>query len=375
MISLQGNRPLSKPSYYIGAGTLFAASKAGGQERNDMEYRDYYKTLGVKRDATEKEIQKAFRRLARKFHPDLNKGADAEKRFKELNEAYEVLKDPEKRKMYDALGANWQQGQNFRPPPGWENMAGMGGGRRPGGGRRMEFSFGGPGGEFHSTGGGGFSDFFENLFGGGGLGDLFGGGGAAGPESMRGGPRPGQGFPGGMGGMHGFGQPAAPEAVEVELEVSLEDAHHGATQTITLTGGAAEPKRLQITIPKGARDGQKMRLKGQGGNGADLHLKLKLRDHRVFRRDGEDLEVDVPLKAWQAALGGKVEVPTLDGPVLLTVPAGSSSGRKMRLRGKGLHKKGGSRGDLMAVFQVEVPKKLSAEEKELYERLRDLDAE
>jgi curved DNA-binding protein len=322
-----------------------------------MKYIDYYKVLGVERDASQKEISKAYKKLARKYHPDLNKAKDAESKFKELSEAYEVLKDPEKRKRYDTLGSGWRDGAPFEAPPGWEVRYEYG----PGGG-------GGPGG---FGGMGGFSDFFETLFGaargrGGGpgrggfdLNDLFGGGGFR------------------RGGQAGAPTAAQGQDMESELTLSLDDAYRGGKKQIELSG-ANGARRLDVKIPPGVRDGERIRLSGQGmpgrggGRGGDLYLKIKLAQHPIFSVEGDDLRVTVPIEAWDAALGTRVPVPTLDGEVQMTVPAGVSSGQKLRLRGKGLPRRGGGQGDLFAELRVVVPKKLSGEQEELWKKLRDL---
>ncbi len=295
-----------------------------------MEYKDYYKILGVERSASADEVKKAYRKLARKYHPDTNKdNPTAEQQFKEVTEAYEVLKDSEKRARYDALGSNWQQGQNFRPPPGFEQMFGGGS------------PFGGASFSFDAGGGGGFSDFFESIFG------------------------------GGMGGGSPFGQ-AAPRRgsdAETEITISLEDAHHGASREISLQG-ASGIRRLNVKIPKGAQDGQKIRLSGQGNPGpagsGDLYLKLRLAKHPRYQLEGNNLVVDVPVASWDAALGGSIEVQTLDGKINLKMPAGISSGQRMRLKGKGLAHKG----DLFAQIKIMTPKSLSDQERELFEKLR-----
>ena len=278
-----------------------------------------------------------------------------------------MLKDPDKRKRYDALGANWKAGQDFQPPPGWESIftgaGGPGGFRgqqpRPGapGGQRVEFDFGGMG---------GFSDFFESLFGG------RGGGGGGGFDF------------GGMGGRGVHPESRGGETHEATVTISLEDAYHGATREIAFQTVEADERGMQrpttktynVKIPAGISDGGKIRLAGQGGkalNGGtagDLILTVNIAPHSTYRLNGHDLEVDVPITPWEAVLGAKVQVPTLDGPVTMTIPHGSSAGRRLRLRGKGLPKRrGGERGDLYAVLQIAVPKELTPKEKELFEQL------
>ncbi|MFB3786148.1 MAG: DnaJ C-terminal domain-containing protein [bacterium] len=327
-----------------------------------VKYKDYYEILGVKRDASEEEIKKAYRKLARKYHPDMNKDPEAENRFKEINEAHEVLSDPEKRKRYDMLGSNWHTGQDFTPPPGWENAPfhfGRGDGPR---------SF-----EFHSfSGGSGFSDFFETLFGGGGFENLF--------ESHPG-PRSrtrSHSFPFNQSQTASAGQDA-----EAELEITLEDAYHGTQKSFDLHVQEADEhgrliskrKQLDVKIPAGTREGTRIRLRGQGGKGAyggpsgDLYIKIRLAKHPVFRVEDFDIEAELPITPWEAALGASVQAPTLDGRVTIQVPAGSNSDKRLRLKGKGLPMKGGKRGDQYLRLQIVVPNTLTAEEKALYQKL------
>ncbi|EPR34798.1 heat shock protein DnaJ domain protein [Alkalidesulfovibrio alkalitolerans DSM 16529] len=327
-----------------------------------VKYKDYYDILGVKRSATQEEISKAFKKLARKHHPDLNPDdKQAEERFKEANEAYEVLKDPEKRKLYDSLGPNWQQGQDFRPPPGYENA-------------HFQFRGGGPGGA-----GADFSDFFEFLFGGAARGgrsagghagfeDIFGQmGGRAGGGTYSGGPRSRRG-----------------SDVEAVLDLTLEEAYKGGKKSVSLQVQEAGPdgmprmavKTLSISIPPGVRQGQRIRLAGQGNPGlggpaGDLYLKVNLLPHHLFAVEDVNLVLDLPLAPWEAALGATVRVPTLDGAVEMRIPAGAGSGQKLRLRGKGLSGPAG-RGDLFVRVMVKAPKAETDEEKELWERLRGL---
>ncbi len=319
-----------------------------------MKFKDYYETLGVKRDASPDEIRKAFRKLARKYHPDTSKEKNAADRFKEVNEANEVLSDPDKRKRYDTLGANWRGGQDFTPPPGWENMQwefhgpGAGAGRAGGGG---------------FSGFGGFSDFFESLFGGG-------GGGTATGEQFG-------GFDFGGGQRARTRGPRRGADVETELTIPLEDAHRGSKTGFDLlrpTEGDGERRHhYEVRIPEGSRDGDRLRLTGQGEPGAagagDLYIRLRIAPHPLFKIDGDDLHEEVPVTPWEAALGGKINVRTLDGSVDLTLPAGTSSGRTLRLRGQGLNKKGGARGDLLISIRVDVPRELSPRERELLEQL------
>jgi curved DNA-binding protein len=319
-------------------------------------YRDYYETLGVPRDASEDDIRRAYRRLARQYHPDVNKEEGAEDRFKEVSEAYEVLRDPEKRERYDRLGPNWRAGQDVSGAggfEGFEGFEGFGGGR---GGRGARGARGDDGGGFRDVhvdfgggdlGGADFSDFFEGLFGG----------------RTRGRRRGGfdQGFT-----TRGTDQ-------EAVLELSLEEAFRGGRRRIALDG-----RDYEVNIPAGVRDGQRIRLAGEGAPGAgggpsgDLFLRVRVRPDPRFRLEGRDLSTDLPIAPWEGALGATVDVRTLDGGTArVRVPPGSSSGRKLRLRGEGWPSPEG-RGDLYAVVKIMVPKQLTAEERELFERLRDV---
>ncbi|NMC62146.1 MAG: DnaJ domain-containing protein [SAR324 cluster bacterium] len=318
-----------------------------------VSYQDYYKTLGVARDATPDAIKKAYRKLASKYHPDVNKAKDAEEKFKALNEAYEVLSDPEKRKLYDELGSNWKAGQEFRPPPGWEQQ--FGGMNFKGG----SFSFGGG-----STGA--FSDFFETLFGGG-FARSFGSGlgGAFSSEDL-------------------FGQQAMQgQSHEAELKISVRDAILGNKTRVSLRqqvptslGGIKEElKYYDVTIPPGSIDGTVIRLAGQGGKGqqggkaGDLLLKIRVLPDNTFSLKGLDLHVRVPISPWEAALGADIEVKLFDHSVRVKVPAGTQSGTKLRLKGKGVKHKSKGAGDAIVELYIVVPKNLSKEEKELFEKL------
>lgn len=320
-----------------------------------VKFRDYYEILGIKRGASQDEVQRAYRKLARKYHPDVSKAKDAEDKFKEINEAYEVLKDPEKRKMYDQLGPDWRSGQEFRPPPGWDFQ------------QQGFRTAGGPGQEYNWGGAGGFSDFFESLFGGRGFQQTFRGGG-----------------PGGFGQGAVFRQAGADQ--ETTLRITLEEAFHGATKPIVLQSQVINPhgqlqvqeKRYDVKIPPGILPGQKIRLSGQGGAGAgggpsgDLYLKVEIEPHPVFTLKGRDIYMEVPVAPWEAVLGAEVSVETLSGGVTLKVPSGTQSGRKLRLRGKGMPNPKGAPGDLYATIVVKVPTKPSAKERQLMEELRDV---
>ncbi|MBP7830767.1 MAG: DnaJ domain-containing protein [Kiritimatiellae bacterium] len=311
-----------------------------------VKFQDYYSVLGVERTASEQEIKKAYRKLAQKYHPDVNKDPAAESRFKQINEAYEVLGDPDKRKKYDSLGANWRAGQDFRPPPGW--------------GDNVHFEFrGAPGAggfDFSELGGGGFSDFFEMFFGGGGGARRAGGG----RRATR----------------AGFQDEAPGGDQEAEIAISLEDAYHGAHKTIQLAQADAygqpsgQVKTYDVRIPPGTTDGSRIRLSGQGHRGGDLYLRVHLEPHPVYRVRGHDLERDLPLTPWEAALGAKIHVQTLDGTAAVTIPPGSSGGQHLRLRGRGLPRgRGGERGDLIVETRVVLPPRLTEKERELFEQL------
>ena len=303
-----------------------------------MEFKDYYDILGVKRDATSDEIKRAYRKLARKYPPDVSKEPDAESRFQEVGEAYEVLGDPEKRAAYDQLGANWQSGQDFRPPPDWD--------------QGFEFHGGGfTGGDAEH-----FSDFFESLFGG--------------------------GFARGFGGRTG-GFSARGEDTHAKIVIDLEDAYRGATRSLGLKhselGADGRPvikeRTLNVRIPRGIKQGQHIRLSGQGGAGmgqgkaGDLYLEVEFRPHRYYHVEGRDVFLDLPVAPWEAALGATVEVPTPAGNVDLKIPPNSSGGRKLRLRGRGIPAR--DPGDLYVVLQIALPKADTPEAKDAYRRMEE----
>ena len=306
-----------------------------------MKYKDYYKILGVERNASEEDIKKAYRKLARKYHPDVSKEKDAEERFKEVGEAYEVLKDSEKRAAYDQMGY-YQPGQDFRPPPDWSE--------RFGGGARGGLS--------------GFEDLGDlDLF------DLLAGLGARAGFARRAGGRDLQ-MPG--------------QDVEVTLNAGIDDLLRGTEVEIPLSfteiGVEGRPRRVtrttKVRIPKGATDGQRLRVPGKGGPGigggppGDLYINISLRPHELFRVSGHDVYLEVPVTPWEAALGASVEVPTPEGKVSLKVPPGSRAGQKLRVRGKGLPRpKSDEHGDFYAVLQIVTPSVLSEREKALYREL------
>jgi curved DNA-binding protein len=312
-----------------------------------MKFRDYYETLGVARGATEAEIKAAYRKLARKYHPDVNKEAGAEDQFKELGEAYSVLKDTEKRAAYDRMGANWKNGQDFTPPPNWnegfeyseDNFAGG----HPGFGNGYE---------------GNQSEFFESLFG------------------------RGRHHQGGRGGNSRHGMDFKGQDNHAKIFIDLADAYNGAKRTITLhmpsqdANGhvSTQERKLDVSIPKGIKAGQNLRLAAQGGLGTgaggsgDLYLEIDFHLHPIYRVDGKDIYLDLPLAPWEAALGTTVSIPTPAGSTLeLTIPAGTETGRKMRLKGKGIPSK--EAGDLFVVTNIVLPNAETDTQKEAYQAL------
>lgn len=305
-----------------------------------MEFKDYYQVMGLARDATQDDIKRAYRRLARKYHPDVSKEADAERHFKEVGEAYEALRDPEKRAAYDRLGPNYQAGQDFRPPPGWDagfESAGAG----PQGANAQDYS-----------------DFFESLFG------RHGGRAARGAQAS----------------FHAQGQDR-----HARIQIDLEDAYNGATRLISLQMPqvdaqghvTTQERQIEFTIPRGIRAGQHIRLAGQGspgigeGSAGDLYLEVEFRTHAHYRVDRHDVYLDLPVAPWEAALGAEVQVPTPSGLVELKIPAGSGAGRKLRLKGRGIPgaTPASTPGDFYFVLQVAVPPADSDAAKALYQSM------
>ena len=315
-----------------------------------VEFKDYYSTLDVAKDASDDDIKKAFRKLARKYHPDVAKDKKtAEEKFKQINEAYEVLSDPTKRKKYDQLGANWRQDGGFQPPPGWQQGGGYG---DAGGGQ--EFHFGGTG----------FSDFFEQFFSGGSR----------------------QGFPQGGGhgfsGMAGQGRARRGSDVEGDILVTLEEAMNGTVRPISLQmtnpqTGEAQTHSFQIRIPIGVTDGKRIRVAGQGepghngGPAGDLFLRVRHAAHPEFSTRESDVYHELDIAPWEAVLGAEITVPTLDGKLTLRIPVGAENGQHLRVRGRGLPKgKTGERGDYYVTLAVQLPAKLSDTERAVWEQLR-----
>jgi curved DNA-binding protein len=311
-----------------------------------MEYKDYYKILGVERSADQKAIKQAYRRLARQYHPDVNPGDNtSEARFKEINEAHEVLSDPEKRKKYDQLGSQWQNWQHAGRQPqdfDWSQWFTPGAGQ--GTGPRVQY---GTVEDLQEMfGGGGFSDFFQTIFGG------------MGPSPGTRPPRPRRG-----------------RDVETEVEVTLEEAFQGATRVLDKDG-----RRLEVKIPAGVDTGSRVRVRGEGGPGVadgqagDLYLRVKVLPHTTFERRGDDLHVDLPVELYRAILGGEIRVPTLKGSFMLKIPPETQNGRVFRLAGQGMPrlKEPSRRGDLYAKVQVRLPERLSDRERSLFRELAEL---
>jgi len=293
-----------------------------------VQFRDYYETLGLSREATDEQVRAAYRKLARKHHPDVNPGnKDAEEKFKEINEAYSVLSDPQKRKQYDELGPNWKAGADFKPPPDWR--------------RDVQVDFGDLG-RFAN-----FSDFFESMFAG---------------------TRPGTGT-------RGAGFATRGRDLEAQIRIPLEEAHRGTTRTIALRGPDGKQKSIRIEIPAGVSDGELIHIPNEGQPGApgapagDLFVTVSLEPHPVFKvLDDGNVEMDLPVSPWEAALGARVRLPTLDSPVELSVPPNTQTGQRLRLRGQGMSRRGG-RGDQYVRVRIVNPPTLSPTERELFQRL------
>ena len=299
-----------------------------------VKFRDYYEILGVPRNAKDEDIKKAYRKLARKYHPDFNpNNKQAEEKFKELQEANDVLGDPAKRRKYDQLGHSWKNGSEFTPPPNWEGF------------RHGDFDAHDPFARARATrqqpsgGGSAFSDFFEMLFGG------------AEPQA----------------GPQGRSRPHAGQDAETELSLSLEDMHTGTTRKLTVLLGQTQ-KTIDVRIPPGARDDGRIRIPGAGVNGGDLYVRLK-QEPSPFTVKGDDTEVEVEITPWEAALGTSIEVLTLDGKAEIKVPSGVASGQRLRLRSQGMNIRGGGRGDHFVKLKIVVPKQLTDAEKKLFEEL------
>ena len=336
-----------------------------------VQFKDYYEVLGVPRSASDDAIKKAFRKLARKFHPDVAKNKkDAEEKFKEINEAYEVLSDPAKRKKYDELGANWKAGAEFRPPPGWESFSGRPFGGAAGRGGDFEFQFSGTG----------FSDFFEQLFG-----------------------ARGRGSRDGFGHTQFFtGEEFAERGPDIEgdIMVTLDEAAHGAVRAVSVqravacghcggsgvsnqrrcpacggNGRVSQTAQYQVRIPAGVTEGKRLRLTGRGEAGAgggaagDLFLRVRLARHPDFEVEESNLIYEADLAPWEAVLGAQISVPTLDARVSIKIPPGTQNGQRLCVRGQGLPQRGNGRGDLYVVARVQVPGRLTERERALWEQL------
>lgn len=307
-----------------------------------MEFKDYYTTLEIDRNATQDEVKRAYRKLARKFHPDVNKNAEAEHRFKEIGEAYEVLQDVEKRAAYDKFGKDWQAGQDFKPPPDWDNG--------------FEFNGGG----YTETDASQFSDFFESLFG------AQHGTGRRDPFTRQHAQYPGKG-----------------QDLHAKILISLEDSFHGRKQSLTLQRPivnesghvTTRPHALQVSIPRGIMEGQQIRLAGQGadgvggGNNGDLFLEVAFAAHPYFTPDKHDIMLTLPISPWEAALGATIKVPTLGGTVDLKIPPNSQTGKKMRLKGRGLSSTKAT-GDQYITLAIMTPKPVTEKDKELYRNMK-----
>jgi curved DNA-binding protein len=318
-----------------------------------MKYRDYYEILGLPRDATQDAIKRAYRKLARKYHPDLNKDNGAEDHFKELGEAYKVLKDTEKRTAYDRMGSSWRDGQDFQPPPQWDE--------------NFEFTGKGNHGGRTTTD---FSEFFEAMF----------GRDRAGDQSRQAG---GNATASDLEGAYSGAQCSIPgQDHHARITIDLDDAYRGAQRAISLDTPmldaqghvAVQSRTLNVSIPKGTRSGQHLRLPAQGGAGfgegraGDLYLEITIRDHARFRVDGRDVSLDVPVAPWEAALGASIQVPLPDGAVEMTIPPDSGGGRRLRLRGRGIP--GNPPGDLYAVLKIALPPADSERSKATWNTMR-----
>ena len=294
-----------------------------------VQYKDYYKILGVAREATPEEIRKAYRKLAKQYHPDVSKEPNAEEKYKEINEAYEVLKDPEKRQKYDTLGMNWQSGQDFTPPPGWQHV-----------------NFGG-------NMGGGFSDFFQTIFGnasninfnGGSFEDLFTGG--------------------------NLNQRSVRRNREVSISLSLEEVVKGGVRDFLFRDSNGE-RKISVRLPKGMTDGSQIKLPGKAEGGGDILVNIKILPHEIFKVQDYDLEETIEIPAWDAALGlDNLSVTTLDGKVSVKMPAGIQEGQKLRIHGRGMPKRDGTNGDLYVKIKITIPKNLTQAQRKLWEGLRE----
>ena len=289
-----------------------------------IQYKDYYEILGVSREATPDEIKKAYRKLAKQYHPDVSKEPNAEEKYKEINEAYEVLKDPEKRKKYDTLGMNWQSGQDFTPPPGWQ---------------RADFG----GGDM-----GGFSDFFRTIFGSSGgnfsFQDIF---------------------------NNANFQQNINRDVEMSVSLSLEDVAAGGVHTFTLASSKGK-RNIKVNLPKGITEGSQIRLPGKADGGGDIYVNIHVAPNKIFEVNEFDLTREIKVPVWDAVLGKDLVVGTLDGEVMIKMPPGLQDGQKLRVRGKGMPKRDGTNGDLYVKIKIEIPRRLNAKQKDLWQELANL---
>ncbi len=302
-----------------------------------VQYKDYYKILGVSRDAKPDEIRKAYRKLAKQFHPDVSKEPNAEEKYKEINEAYEVLKDPDKKQKYDTLGMNWQSGQDFTPPPGWGNMNGQ------------SFTFEGDI--------GGFSDFFRTIFGGmsgsrnsgfGNLNDLF-----------------------NQTGYYDSHRPMRQDS-EVNLTLTLEDVFKGGSRNLRLKSQSGE-RKINVRLPKGITDGSQIKLPGKSENGGDIYVNIHIAKHNIFTITNKfDLTRELKVAPWDAVLGKDIQIDTLDGNVTVKMPPGFQDGQKLRLRGKGLPNRDGGFGDMYIQIRIEIPRHINSKQKSLWQELAKL---